>query len=426
MPSLPRDAWVVLGGDFLSAVGSGLVLPFFLVYLSRARGIDIEVAGLIVATIALAGFVGNPVGGWLADRIGPKRALVAGLAVSAAGALAVTLVRLPWHGFAAAALVGFGAAVSWPAQDSLLVRVVAPEQRSSVFSVRYATLNAGFGVGALGAALIADVSSTRSFVLLYLLDAVTFLLFIPFLVIGLRHAGNVPPPVDEGTVATRAPRGFRSVVADRTFRRLWLLTALLVGAGYAQMHAAFPAFATGAGRISAGGLSVVWAANTFTVVVAQLLSLRWMRGRRRTTGLVLVCAFWATAWAVTLVAGGLGGGALAVTAFAGALVVFAVGETLLSPSLAPMVNDLAPDDLRGRYNGVYTLAWTTGFAAGPAIAGISFGAGADGEFFLGLIAVLAVLALATSVLGRHLPPAVNRVPAEEAVVAPPTVIKEVA
>ena len=417
----------MLGGDLLSAVGSGLVLPFFLVYLSRARGIDIQVAGLAVATIALAGFVGNPVGGWLADRIGPKRALVAGLAVSAAGALSVTLVRQPWHGFAAAALVGFGAAVSWPAQDSLLAGVVAPEQRSSVFAVRYATLNAGFGVGALGAALIADVSSTRSFVVLYLVDAATFLLFIPFLVIGLRHAGNLAPPVpDEGKVGTSAPRGFRSVVADRTFRRLWLLTAVLVGAGYAQMHAAFPAFATGVGGISAGGLSVVWAANTFTVVVAQLLSLRWMRGRRRTTGLVLVCGFWATAWAVTLIAGGLGGGALAVAAFAMALVVFAVGETLLSPSLAPMVNDLAPDDLRGRYNGVYTLAWTTGFAAGPAIAGVSFGAGADREFFLGLIVVLALIGAGASLLGRHLPPAVNRVPAAAPVVAPPTVTKEVA
>jgi MFS family permease len=48
-------------------------------------------------------------------------------------------------------------------------------------------------------------------------------------------------------------------------------------------------------------------------------------------------------------------------------VIFALGETFMSPSLGPIVNDLAPDDLRGRYNGLYTLGWTTGFALGPAI-----------------------------------------------------------
>jgi hypothetical protein len=38
---LPSRAWLVLAGVALSAAGSGLTLPFFLVYLSSARGIDI-------------------------------------------------------------------------------------------------------------------------------------------------------------------------------------------------------------------------------------------------------------------------------------------------------------------------------------------------------------------------------------------------
>jgi hypothetical protein len=46
---------VVLAGDTMSAVGSGLTLPFFLVYLSRVRDIDLAVAGLALSTVALAG-----------------------------------------------------------------------------------------------------------------------------------------------------------------------------------------------------------------------------------------------------------------------------------------------------------------------------------------------------------------------------------
>jgi len=414
VPPLPRTAWVVLSGDALSAVGSGLTLPFFLVYLSRIRGIEVELAGLALATVALAGFAGNPLGGWLSDRIGSRRTLIGGLLVAAAGAFSITLVQAPWQAFAAAAVVGFGAAVVWPAQDSLLATVVAPRQRSSVFSVRHATLNAGFGAGALIGALIADLSSPASFVILYLLDGLTFLAFVPIL-LALRGIGNVVramdlPVTDAGSAAQG---GYLRVLRDRTFLRVWLLTALLIAVGFSQTHAVFPAFTTGTGGISASGLSIAFAANTFTVVAAQLFVLRWMVGRRRTTGIVLVSACWGLTWIVTLLGGNLGGTALAVVAFAAAMVVFAIGETLLSPSLAPLVNDLATDELRGRYNGMYTLAWTTGFATGPVIAGAALGADGGRMLLVGLALACGLAALAAWRLGKHLTPTANTVEPSE-------------
>jgi MFS family permease len=78
IPDLPPDAWVVLGGDALSAVGSGLTLPFFVVYLDSVRGLSLQLAALALSTIALAGLIGNPVGGWLSDRwrnARPRRAI---------------------------------------------------------------------------------------------------------------------------------------------------------------------------------------------------------------------------------------------------------------------------------------------------------------------------------------------------------------
>src|SRR5438874_12860051 len=49
VPDLPRNAWIVLSGELLSAIGTGLSLPFFIVYLHRVRGIDLGLAGIIVA-----------------------------------------------------------------------------------------------------------------------------------------------------------------------------------------------------------------------------------------------------------------------------------------------------------------------------------------------------------------------------------------
>jgi MFS family permease len=392
---------VVLGGDALSAVGSGLTLPFLLVYLSRIRDLDLVTAGLAVSTVALAGFAGNPFGGWLTDRLGSRWSLACGLTIAAVGAFLIAGVHSPWEAFVAVSVAGFGAAVVVPSQDSLIAVVVEPPDRATVFAVRNATLNAGYGIGAIGASLIADLTSSASFVLLYVVDGLTFLAFVPVLWLLLPDAGMRPAEVGRPGPG-EARSGYAVVLRDRTFLRTWVLIAFLVAVGFSQTLAAFPAFATGNGGISAAALSIAFAINTVIVVVAQLPVLRLMEGHRRTTGIVVACALWATAWAVTFLAGQLTG-MRAVAGFCLALGVFGIGETFLAPSQAALINDLAPDDLRGRYNGLYTLAWTTGFLLGPVVAASALAAGRAGPLFAGLIVACGIAALGALRLRSHLP-----------------------
>jgi len=138
VPPLPRLAWLVLGGDALSAAGSGLTLPFLLVYLHQVRGISYGLAGLAVSTLAFAAIFGNLLGGALTDRFGARQALIGGLVVSAAGPSAMAFAHSPWQAFTAAALIGFGAGIIWPCQDALLAQLLHADQRSAGFSVRHA------------------------------------------------------------------------------------------------------------------------------------------------------------------------------------------------------------------------------------------------------------------------------------------------
>jgi MFS family permease len=401
IPALPRDAWVVLGADALSAVGTGLTLPFLLVYLHDVRGIPLAVAGLAVSMVAGGSVVGNLAGGALCDRVGARSALIAGLTIAAAGAALLTLVGATWHAFAATATTGLGAGIAWPAQDALLAGVVNPAQRSAVFSVRLASMNAGLGLGALVAAFVVDGSSV-TFVVLYLLDAMSFLAVIPLLL-------TVAVPARRAARARAGARKYLQVIADKTFVRVWALTALLVALSYGQLNSAFPVYATESGGVSAGVLGLAFAANTVTVVFAQPFVLRAMRGRRRTTGILVACAGWGLAWALALAAGHLGSDAIA--AFILAVVVFGVAETFLAPTLTPIVNDLAPSGLNGRYNGLYTLAWTSGFLAGPAIAGVTLDSDHGSALFLGLILACAAAAAGTLRLQRHLPEHANTIAA---------------
>jgi MFS family permease len=202
------------------------------------------------------------------------------------------------------------------------------------------------------------------------------------------------------------------------FLRVWLLTALIVTVSFGQSESSFPGYATRPGGIDPRGLSLAFAVNTLTVVGAQLFVLRWLAGHRRTTGAALAAAAWAVAWALVIAAGRLGGGALATGTFAAAMAVFGVGESLLSPTLPAIINDLAPPGAAGRYNGLGTLAFTTGFLIGPAGGAAALGAGWGAGLFAVLIAACVLAGAGAIGLGRRLPAGVNQVTSPPAATAP--------
>jgi MFS family permease len=411
VPPLPRPAWVVLAGDFASAAGSGLTLPFLFVYAHQVRHLAGGTAGLVVATIALASLAGNPAGGALADRWTPRRALMAGLAVAAAGSAALALARTGPELFAAAGLLGLGVSVIWPAQDALRASLAGPVGRPAVFAVRHACLNAGLGLGALAAAAVVSVARPATFTAVYLADAASFLAFVPVLA-RLRPAAQLDSqqPPARGAPAPKPQRGgFRGVLWDKAFVRVWALTAVLVTVSFGQSQSSFAGYATRPGGIGPHGLALAFAANTLTVVVAQLLILRRLAGHRRSTAAALAAAAWAASWAVVIAGGHLSGRA-AEAAFAAAMVIFALGECLLSPTVPAIINDLAPPGAAGRYNGLGVLAFTTGFLLGPAAGGAALGVGWGASLFAVLAITCAAAAAATLRLGRHLPAAANHIP----------------
>jgi MFS family permease len=414
VPRLGRGAWVVLAADLLSAVGTGMTLPFLLVYLHTVRGLSLPLAGAAAASIAVASLAGNPLGGAGADRIGPRATLAAGLAAAGAGALMLAGAHSPWQAFAGAAGSGLGVSVAWPAQDVLLSRLAA-QDRSAVFGVRYATMNLGLAAGALAAAAIVAAGSTPAYVILYSADAASYLLAIPLLAF-IGPGADRPARIPAGSRPAEQPaRGYLTVLRDGPFRRLWLVAALLATAGLGAYSAAFPVYATQVAGIGPAMLSLAYAANMVTVAGVQLVAVRVLASRPRTSALAAAAAIWAFTWGLVLVSGHTGP-AFAAPLLVMAAAVFAVGETALSPTVPAIVNDIAPEDLRGRYNAGSTLAYTTGFMFGPVVTGLTVGHGYATALLTGLIAACCLAAVLALGLARWLPASANRAEAAGACV----------
>ncbi|NED84745.1 MFS transporter, partial [Streptomyces sp. SID11233] len=98
--------------------------------------------------------------------------------------------------------------------------------------------------------------------------------------------------------------------------------------------------------------------------------LKLVERRRRSRVIALVGLIWAFAWAVAGFAGlGHGSQAMATAAFISTYGLFGLGESMLSPTVAPLVADLAPDGMVGQYNSAFALVKQLALAVGPAIGG---------------------------------------------------------
>jgi len=396
IPALGPRGWRFVGGFALSELGTGLTWPFLIVYLHEVRGLSVATAGLVIAAISVSGMVFAPVSGAVADRFGAEPVLTVAALVAAAGTVAFAFVHNTWEAFASAAVFGAGVHVMWAMTNTVLALVVEPALRGAVYAVNYASLNLALGVGGVIAGLVVDVHRAATFQVVFVADAATFLLFLIFVPRGVHTASD------------RDAGGYGVVLRDRVLLGASFVNLALVTFGLSQLAAGFPAYATGPADVSTRVVGFAFLANTWVIASLQLVVLRELGGRRRTHAAALAGVVIACAWLLTVV-GGESSGALAIALLVAAPGVVGLAETLLSPTLLAIVHDVAPDELRGRYNAVYNFSWQLGPVLGPALAGVAIGAGHGDALFLGLAAACAATAVFTLRFAAAVPRRANLV-----------------
>lgn len=405
----PR-AWRIILINGQCHVGSGLTLPFVLVYLHRARGIGFGTVGLVLATVGLAGLACTPLVGWLTDRCGAGLALVVALITACCGTACFAAASDAAIAFLAAAIFGAGVGSMWSAMNSLLAEAVPGNRYVRVFSFNNAVASIGIGIGAAIGGLFLGGTSPQAYEIMFLIDAVTFGIFA----IVLAITGEVsrpkdvpgtgePGPVDENRTGT----GWLAVLSDRRLVLITALNALLVTVMFSQLTVAFPAWSVGPAHSSAGVVGAAFAVNAVLVAGLQPVLIGRIELMTRTTAAAAAALLFACCWLVALTAPYGHGGLLTAVALIAALVLAALGEILLAPSLSALVNGLATDTLRGRYNALFNLAWQVGPIVGPAIAGLLIGHGMSRLLLVGLSAACVLAAGYAWALRAVLPPAVN-------------------
>jgi MFS family permease len=250
--------------------------------------------------------------------------------------------------------------------------MVPPERLSYAYGLMRMASNAGIIIGPMLGGFLAD----HSFFWIFCLDAVSMVLFLLIIFVAIPETRPI------SHIATAKPGSLKDVARDPAFLRfslLWSLTSLV----YSQLFMVVPAYLHLQLGYRPSFFGYLAAENAVLVVALQLPITRLTRNLARPLLMALGTASYGIGFWVMLT-----GHARPI--FILSVIVITLGENLINPAASAWVAERAPEHLRGRYMGFFSLANRTGFAFGPLTGGLLMGLGAG--VWLGTTGIFAFLA----------------------------------
>ncbi|NEA58101.1 MFS transporter [Streptomyces sp. SID13666] len=355
----------MLAAMTVNAVGSGMYLPFTLIFFHHVTGLSFAAVGAVLTAAGLIGLTTLPLAGTAVDRFGARRVQLVLFGVRGLGfALYPFAQSVP--AFAVVALVTIIGDGAFPAvQQSFLGEIARGADRDRLQAASRALSNGGMGAGALLASLVVGFGGDAGFTAAAWLNAASFIL-------SALLMWRVRPVmvVRDAAAVARQKAGYRLVLRDRPFLGLTAAN-FLIALGYTALPVLYPLYIS---TWLHGPESLTGAAFTVNTVLCAaggvlVASFVRRRGARRNRSAALGAVLFAVAFAGQIVlgtvrpqAGWAIGAGLAVI-----ITVHTIGEMVHNPSAGALAIAAAPDAVRGRYMAAYQFSWQLVRAIAPSL-----------------------------------------------------------
>lgn len=355
---LPKEIWLLLGGNLLVRA-MGFAYPF-LAYHVAAQGHAAGTVGVVLAVFGIGSVAGHLICGWLVDRLGRRATIVTTMALAAVALMLMSGAHSVPALLGGAAMIGvvfdtprsvLGAAISELMLD--------PAKRAKVDVWRGGWVaNVGAAVAAGVGGLVADWMGIP---VLYWFN-------------GIACAGFAAAALHWMPSAVRP-----ALVVKTTYRQAFsdLRLVALFGSSVAVLTAfmglvvAIPMLMSARG-LSAGAWGLVQLVNAATVIAVSPLITGWLSSRiavRPRLDIAVLAAICTTA-------------CLGITAFASTTAHFSIVAAACAPgqiawfvAAADVVHRIAPPALRGRYHGIWGMAWAAASVMAPILVSVALARG---------------------------------------------------
>jgi MFS family permease len=371
----------IMGAVFVGFLVIGMALPVLPLYVHQGLGLGTFLVGLVAGSQFAAAIVSRAWAGGQADTRGPKRAVIAGLAIASGSGLiyllSLSLIAAPSASVGilllGRALLGVGESFIITGGQSWALAILTVRNTSKALAWVGSAMFAAFAAGApIGSALYARYGFSAIALTTMLLPLATLLCVVP-----LRSVASVP----------RMQAGFMRVMAS-----VWL-----PGLGAALSSIGFGAITAFSALLFVARGWAAWPAFTVfaSVFILTRLFLGHLGDRFTAAKVALICVLveavgLALIWLSSSLALALTGAAL--TGF---------GYSLVYPSLGVEAIRAAPPANRGLAMGAYTafLDVALGFGT-PALGFLADHAGLGSVFGASMLAAIGAAAIAAALLNK--------------------------
>ncbi len=345
---LNRSVWLLALTTLVNRSGS-MVLPFLILYLTQKQGFATTDAGRAMGTYGVGGVLGSYLGGWLCDRIPPRRVMIGSLTLSGIGFILLGQIDSRAGILIALFLLAVVGEGFRPANSAAVATASPPHLRTRAFALNRLAINLGMSLGPTIGGFLAMVSYDW----LFWADGITCIVAAAVLAVAF-HGGEKTGAAPKPAVAAG-----RSPWKDRPFLAMMGLFFLLAMITF-QVISTFPLTLRDLYGFHEGRIGLVMAINTLIIVAFEMVLVHRVASLNPVRLLGLGGFLFGFGMALIPF-----GSSFAYVCFT--VAVWTLGEMLSFPLGAAAVSNRAGASNLGLYMGLYTLSFEGAWVFAPVI-----------------------------------------------------------
>ena len=333
---------------FINRSGT-MVIPFLSVYLSSQLGFTLAQTGWVLSMFGLGAIVGSVLGGFLTDKIGHFK--VQTFSLFGGGIMFLLLSRVTTF----EVLAGFIFLVSVitemlrPANQISVASYARPENVTRAISLNRMAINLGFSVGPALGGILAGFSYNW----LFIADGLTCMAAGTVFFFYFR---------DRKPNVINKPKQSQQVQVWKDYRFLaFVLFVMSFGMLFFQLFMTWPLYYRSVFQLPESQIGLLIGLNGFIVFLFEMILVYKIGNTPNFNKLIAAgCLLSMAAFSIMF-------GFQEVWALYVAMIILSFSEILAMPFMATYTINHSTPETRGRYMGLYSMAFASAFVLAPAI-----------------------------------------------------------
>ncbi len=354
----PRQYWIVVAVNFIDNIGGTMLFPFFSLYITQKFNVGMTEAGIVLGLFSISGLVGQVIGGALTDKFGRRKLIICGLVFSALSTLSLGFVKHYSVLIPLAIFIGLLSDMAGPARSAMSGDILPEHQRQEGFGIMRVAGNLAWIIGPSIGGIVAGKSFLALFIIDAIISCITALLF--FLLIPETKPEARPDQKPESFITTF--KGYGKVLSNKAFIA-FLLAGVLMGIIYNQAYNSLSVYMRDSHGFNASQYGFLLTASAIIVILFQFSVTRWIKRKAPFIMMAVGTLFYMVGFTMF-------GFIQQYWLFVLAIVVITAGEMIIVPTQQTVALNFAPEDMRGRYMGVFGVVWMIPATIGPGAAGL--------------------------------------------------------